>query len=143
MKALLARHTLDVVITDDGLQHYALARDIELVVIDGMRRFGNGWWLPAGPMRERESRLASVDAVIVNGGTPRTNEIGMTLTAGMAVNLLSGESRPLSLLRDVVAMAGIGHPRVFLLRCVMRASVLCVKSLLPIINRTSQNSLNR
>ncbi|MEQ9901254.1 tetraacyldisaccharide 4'-kinase [Pectobacterium punjabense] len=110
VKALLARHTLDVVITDDGLQHYALARDIELVVIDGMRRFGNGWWLPAGPMRERESRLASVDAVIVNGGTPRTNEIGMTLTAGMAVNLLSGESRPLSLLRDVVAMAGIGHP---------------------------------
>ncbi|MEL0577221.1 tetraacyldisaccharide 4'-kinase [Pectobacterium punjabense] len=110
VKALLARHTLDVVITDDGLQHYALARDIELVVIDGMRRFGNGWWLPAGPMRERESRLASVDAVIVNGGTPRKNEIGMTLTAGMAVNLLSGESRPLSLLRDVVAMAGIGHP---------------------------------
>ncbi|MBN3342361.1 tetraacyldisaccharide 4'-kinase [Pectobacterium brasiliense] len=110
VSALLAQHTLDVVITDDGLQHYALERDIELVVIDGMRRFGNGWWLPAGPMRERESRLASVDAVIVNGGTPRTNEIGMTLTAGMAVNLLSGESRPLNQLNDVVAMAGIGHP---------------------------------
>ncbi|GKW21731.1 tetraacyldisaccharide 4'-kinase [Pectobacterium araliae] len=110
VQALLARHTVDVVITDDGLQHYALARDIELVVIDGMRRFGNGWWLPAGPMRERESRLASVDAVIVNGGMPRTNEIGMTLTAGMAINLLSGESRPLSQLQDVVAMAGIGHP---------------------------------
>ncbi|ACX87821.1 tetraacyldisaccharide 4'-kinase [Pectobacterium parmentieri] len=110
VSALLARHSLDVVITDDGLQHYALARDIELVVVDGVRRFGNGWWLPAGPMRERESRLASVDAVIVNGGTPRTGEIGMTLTAGMAVNLLSGESRPLSLLHDVVAMAGIGHP---------------------------------
>ncbi|MEL7628549.1 tetraacyldisaccharide 4'-kinase [Pectobacterium aroidearum] len=110
VSALLAQHTLDVVITDDGLQHYALERDIELVVIDGMRRFGNGWWLPAGPMRERESRLTSVDAVIVNGGTPRTNEIGMRLTAGMAVNLLSGESRPLSQLHDVVAMAGIGHP---------------------------------
>ncbi|ULS46531.1 tetraacyldisaccharide 4'-kinase [Pectobacterium carotovorum] len=110
VSALLAQHTLDVVITDDGLQHYALERDIELVVIDGMRRFGNGWWLPAGPMRERESRLASVDAVIVNGGTPRANEIGMTLTAGMAVNVLSGESQPLSQLHDVVAMAGIGHP---------------------------------
>lgn len=110
VSALLAQHTLDVVITDDGLQHYALERDIELVVIDGMRRFGNGWWLPAGPMRERESRLASVDAVIVNGGAPRANEIGMTLTAGMAVNLLSGESRPLNQLHDVVAMAGIGHP---------------------------------
>ncbi|MEQ9916851.1 tetraacyldisaccharide 4'-kinase [Pectobacterium aroidearum] len=110
VSALLSQYTLDVVITDDGLQHYALERDIELVVIDGVRRFGNGWWLPAGPMRERESRLASVDAVIVNGGTPRANEIGMTLTAGMAVNLLSGESRPLSQLQDVVAMAGIGHP---------------------------------
>ncbi|AOR65019.1 tetraacyldisaccharide 4'-kinase [Pectobacterium wasabiae] len=110
VSALLARNSLDVVITDDGLQHYALARDIELVVIDGVRRFGNGWWLPAGPMREREYRLASVDAVIVNGGTPRTGEMGMTLTASMAVNLLSGESRSLSLLHDVVAMAGIGHP---------------------------------
>ncbi|MEQ9769731.1 tetraacyldisaccharide 4'-kinase [Pectobacterium jejuense] len=110
VSALLAQHSLDMVITDDGLQHYALERDIELVVIDGVRRFGNGWWLPAGPMRERESRLASVDAVIVNGGTPRTNEIGMTLTAGMAINLLSGESRQLSQLHDVVAMAGIGHP---------------------------------
>ncbi|MBN3080099.1 tetraacyldisaccharide 4'-kinase [Pectobacterium polaris] len=110
VSALLAQYSLDMVITDDGLQHYALERDIELVVIDGVRRFGNGWWLPAGPMRERESRLASVDAVIVNGGTPRTNEIGMTLTAGMAINLLSGESRQLSQLHDVVAMAGIGHP---------------------------------
>lgn len=54
VSALLAQHTLDVVITDDGLQHYALERDIELVVIDGMRRFGNGWWLPAGPMRKEK-----------------------------------------------------------------------------------------
>lgn len=68
VQALLAQHDLDLVITDDGLQHYALQRDVELVVIDGVRRFGNGWWLPAGPMRERASRLQSVDACITNGG---------------------------------------------------------------------------
>lgn len=68
VQALLAEHDVQIIITDDGLQHYALARDKEIVVIDGVRRFGNGWWLPAGPMRERASRLKSVDAVIVNGG---------------------------------------------------------------------------
>ncbi|MEC5341797.1 tetraacyldisaccharide 4'-kinase [Brenneria populi] len=113
VEALLARYPLDVVITDDGLQHYALARDIELVVVDGVRRFGNGWWLPAGPMREREGRLASVDAVIVNGGTARSGEIAMCLTSGMAVNLLTGEKLALKQLQDVVAMAGIGYPQRF------------------------------
>ncbi|MCL2899996.1 tetraacyldisaccharide 4'-kinase [Brenneria tiliae] len=113
VEALLARYPLDVVITDDGLQHYALARDIELVVVDGVRRFGNGWWLPAGPMRERESRLRTVDAVIVNGGSARPGEIAMRLTAGMAVNLASGETRPVNQLQNAVAMAGIGHPQRF------------------------------
>ncbi|QTF08103.1 tetraacyldisaccharide 4'-kinase [Brenneria izadpanahii] len=113
VEALLARYPLDMVITDDGLQHYALARDIELVVVDGIRRFGNGWWLPAGPMRERESRLRSVDAVIVNGGAAGAGEIAMRLTSGMAVNLLSGEKRPVKQLQNVVAMAGIGYPQRF------------------------------
>lgn len=48
VQALLAEHDVQIIITDDGLQHYALARDKEIVVIDGVRRFGNGWWLPAG-----------------------------------------------------------------------------------------------
>ncbi|RLM20005.1 tetraacyldisaccharide 4'-kinase [Brenneria alni] len=113
VEALLAWYPLDVVITDDGLQHYALARDVELVVVDGIRRFGNGWWLPAGPMRERESRLRSVDAVIVNGGTAQSGEIAMHLTAGMAINLASGEKCPVNQLQNVVAMAGIGHPQRF------------------------------
>ncbi|MBO8134858.1 tetraacyldisaccharide 4'-kinase [Dickeya fangzhongdai] len=108
--ALLAHQPLDVIVTDDGLQHYALARDMELVVVDGVRRFGNGWWLPAGPMRERASRLSSVDAVIVNGGEAKSGEIAMQLTAGDAVNLLTGERRPVSTLPPLVAMAGIGHP---------------------------------
>ncbi|QKN82524.1 tetraacyldisaccharide 4'-kinase [Scandinavium goeteborgense] len=110
VQALLAAHDLQIIITDDGLQHYRLARDVEIVVIDGVRRFGNGWWLPAGPMRERASRLKSVDAVIVNGGVPRAGEIPMQLRPGMAVNLKTGEKRSVALLTDVVAMAGIGHP---------------------------------
>ncbi|MDK9586242.1 tetraacyldisaccharide 4'-kinase [Lelliottia wanjuensis] len=110
VQALLAEHPLRIIITDDGLQHYALARDKEIVVIDGVRRFGNGWWLPAGPMRERASRLRSVDAVIVNGGEARSGEIPMTLKPGLAVNLLTGEHREITQLPSLVAMAGIGHP---------------------------------
>jgi len=110
VKALLEHHQLDVIVTDDGLQHYALQRDVEIVVVDGIRRFGNGWWLPAGPMRERASRLNSVDAVITNGGQSEQGEIAMQLQPGMAVNLLTGEQRDATLLPQVVAMAGIGHP---------------------------------
>lgn len=110
VKALLAAHDVQIVVTDDGLQHYRLARDKEIVVIDGVRRFGNGWWLPAGPMRERASRLKTVDAVIVNGGQPQADEIPMRLLPGLAVNLLTGEKRPVDSLTQVVAMAGIGHP---------------------------------
>ena len=111
VRALLAAHPdLHMIVTDDGLQHYKLARDKEIVVIDGVRRFGNGWWLPAGPMRERASRLKSVDAVIVNGGVPSGNEIPMRLRPGLAVNLNSGEKRPVDSLSHIVAMAGIGHP---------------------------------
>lgn len=110
VKALLATHSPQIIITDDGLQHYRLARDVEIVVIDGVRRFGNGWWLPAGPMRERASRLKSVDAVIVNGGVPRESEIPMQLLPGLAVNLLTGEQRNVASLSGIVAMAGIGHP---------------------------------
>lgn len=110
VQALLNQTDVQIVITDDGLQHYALARDKEIVVIDGVRRFGNGWWLPAGPMRERASRLRSVDAVIVNGGTAQAGEIPMQLRPGLAVNLLTGERRDVAELPGLVAMAGIGHP---------------------------------
>lgn len=111
VKALLEAHPdIQLIITDDGLQHYRLARDKEIVVIDGVRRFGNGWWLPAGPMRERASRLRSVDAKIVNGGVAHTGEIPMCLQPGQAVNLLTGERLAVSALQNTVAMAGIGHP---------------------------------
>lgn len=110
VKALIGHFEPQIIITDDGLQHYALARDKEIVVIDGVRRFGNGWWLPAGPMRERAGRLKSVDAVITNGGVAQAGEIAMQLHPGDAVNLLSGERQPAGNLQNVVAMAGIGHP---------------------------------
>lgn len=110
VQALLQQQKLDIVITDDGLQHYALQRDFELVVIDGVRRFGNGWWLPAGPMRERASRLNSVNARIANGGVAQAGEIAMRLQAREAVNIASGARRPAVELPHVVAMAGIGHP---------------------------------
>ncbi|HEX5338088.1 MAG TPA: tetraacyldisaccharide 4'-kinase, partial [Gallionella sp.] len=79
-RALLVAHPdCDVIISDDGLQHYALQRDVEVVVVDGVRRFGNGLPLPAGPLREPLSRLQSVDAVVVNGGTADVGEYGMRL----------------------------------------------------------------
>ena len=110
VKAILAQHDVQIIVTDDGLQHYRLARDVEIVVIDGERRFGNGWWLPAGPMRERAGRLKSVDATIVNGGVAQPGEIPMRLEPGLAVNLRTGERRDVSQLSNIVAMAGIGHP---------------------------------
>ncbi|NDO80459.1 tetraacyldisaccharide 4'-kinase [Citrobacter sp. NCU1] len=110
VKAILADHDVQIIVTDDGLQHYRLARDVEIVVVDGVRRFGNGWWLPAGPMRERAGRLKSVDAVIVNGGVAEPGEIPMHLEPGQAVNLRTGERCNVAQLRNIVAMAGIGHP---------------------------------
>jgi tetraacyldisaccharide 4'-kinase len=127
VQALLASASPQIIITDDGLQHYALARDKEIVVIDGIRRFGNGWWLPAGPMRERAARLNTVDAVIVNGGTANTHEIAMQLIPGEAIHLLKGNRRPLQQLSNVVAMAGIGHPPRFF-NTLVKAGVTPVKT---------------
>ncbi|MDP5255105.1 tetraacyldisaccharide 4'-kinase [Vibrio sp. HB161653] len=108
VKALLPLG-VQVIITDDGLQHYALARDIELIVVDGQRRFGNGLLIPAGPMRESLSRLDDVDFVIANGAAEH-GELAMTLEPGKAVNLVTGEQKPVDELPPLCAFAGIGHP---------------------------------
>ncbi|QIQ21823.1 tetraacyldisaccharide 4'-kinase [Zophobihabitans entericus] len=116
-KALLEKYQLDVIVTDDGLQHYALQRDIEIVVIDGTRWFGNGWWLPAGPMRESQRRLKSVDFTIINGNSESDhgliNPVTMQLKPQQVINLQTGEKRGLSELSHIQAMAGIGHPARF------------------------------
>ncbi|MGD8913691.1 MAG: tetraacyldisaccharide 4'-kinase [Candidatus Thiodiazotropha sp.] len=112
---LLSNHRCDLIISDDGLQHYALSRDLEIAVVDGERRFGNGLCLPAGPLRERPGRLNETDLVIVNG-TAKTDEYGMRLKASQAVALDGrGESKALSGFSAdrVHALAGIGHPERF------------------------------
>jgi tetraacyldisaccharide 4'-kinase len=103
----------DVIVCDDGLQHYALSRDFEIAVIDGMRGFGNGWRLPAGPLREAPARLAEVDAVVVNGpGHGHDGALRMSLDPVAVVAVADGSRRPLSDFagREVVAAAAIGNP---------------------------------
>jgi tetraacyldisaccharide 4'-kinase len=111
-RALLQQGECDLIIADDGLQHYALERDIEIVVIDGVRRFGNGFCLPAGPLRESSERLAEVDLVVVNG-TGGPGEYPMTVRPECAVSLEPGiPPRELAGFRhqSVHAVAGIGNP---------------------------------
>lgn len=105
----------DVLIADDGLQHYALARDVEICVIDGTRRFGNGHLLPAGPLREPRSRLARVGFRVCNGGSPADGEFPMRLPGDEAIALRDGERRPLAQFagQRVHAVAAIGNPSRF------------------------------
>jgi tetraacyldisaccharide 4'-kinase len=106
----------DLILADDGLQHHRLGRDVEICVVDGERRLGNGHLLPAGPLREPASRLATVDFIVVNGGSPQTDEIPMRLEGGVAVNLDDPSlSAPLADFagRPAHAVAGIGNPSRF------------------------------
>lgn len=116
-RALLRAHPeCDVILSDDGLQHYCLQRDVEIAVVDGVRRFGNGWLLPAGPLREPVSRLAEVDAVVVNGGAAAASEFGMHLHGDSFYNLLNPEISVQAADfagQRLHAIAGIGHPERF------------------------------
>ncbi len=115
-KLLLARHACDVIVADDGLQHYPLFRNVEICVIDGARRFGNGLLLPAGPLREPLTRLDRVDFRICNDGVAHAGEIPMRLVGDTAVAL--GDASRNRSLREfagqrVHAVAGIGNPARF------------------------------
>lgn len=117
-QALLARGDVDLLIADDGLQHHALGRDAEICVVDGARGFGNGYLLPAGPLREPPSRLAGCDLVVVTGEGALPDHpaaLRMHLLLGDAQPLSGGPSRPLAMFRGgpVHAVAGIGHPERF------------------------------
>lgn len=115
IRHLLEHTACDCVVADDGLQHYRMARDVEIAVVDGRRRLGNGRCLPAGPLREPAARLDEVDFVVANGA-PGPGEVDMDLEAEDLVNLADPYRRmPLSDLADgpVHAVAGIGHPERF------------------------------
>jgi tetraacyldisaccharide 4'-kinase len=113
---LLVSAGRDVIVSDDGLQHYALARDCEIVVIDGDRLFGNGRLLPAGPLREPRTRLAAADAVVGNGGRALLDgALSMRFEAKSALSLIGGTVKPLDEFagHSVHAVAGIGNPERF------------------------------
>lgn len=118
--ALLALHPdIDVIVCDDGLQHYALARDVEIAVIDANRGFGNGMLLPAGPLREPRARLGQVDAIVINGGDtnacdlPDRPAFRMDLTGTRFRNVCAPDRMANAAEftgERVVAIAGIGNP---------------------------------
>jgi tetraacyldisaccharide 4'-kinase len=112
-----------VIVSDDGLQHYRLLRDVEIVVVDGERAFGNGWVLPAGPLRETRGRLAAVDAVVatlrtksaMHAAIAQYQPILCSASLSGAKNLVTGEQRSLNSFagQSVNAIAGIGNPNAF------------------------------
>jgi len=120
-KYLVEHHNCNVIVCDDGLQHYRLKRDIEIVVVDGVRLFGNGCLLPMGPLRETQQRLGSADYVVFNGKPDdsvlmqRKNHYSMDLVPTNLINLADSTlKKPLKeLTSSVVALAGIGYPQRF------------------------------
>ncbi len=114
LRRLLEEGGIDIVLSDDGLQHYALERDMEIAVVDAQRGLGNGFCLPAGPLREAPARLASVDYVLYRGS--ESVEDGVYYRSRDWVNLRTGESRSLeafAAVGELVAIAGIGQPQQF------------------------------
>jgi tetraacyldisaccharide 4'-kinase len=118
-KKLLEENQCNVIISDDGLQHYRLERDIEIVVIDGWWRFGNGFLLPAGPLRESKKRLTKVDWVLCRGGQPEAGELTYNYSITGLYNLETGQEYNSQQLlgqlagKQVHAIAGIGNPDQF------------------------------
>lgn len=122
-RSLLAKQPqCDIIILDDGLQHYALARDCEIAVVDGNRIFGNKLLLPAGPLREPVSRLQTVDAIVVNSAETATQfdspapVFRMTLQGGEFYSLQNPSRRAKAEQfrgKKIHAMAGIGNPQRF------------------------------
>ena len=110
IECLLQHAKCDVIISDDGLQHYKLQRDFELVIMDAERGLGNGFLLPSGPLRELPSRLKNVDIIITNGSENQYSDAVMTLKPQYAVNLVTKAQRPLNEFSQATAIAGIGNP---------------------------------
>jgi len=111
---LLSHYGCDVIVSDDGLQHYALQRDIEVAIVDASRGLGNGFCLPAGPLREPKNRLLQVDFIVWHGPA-EGDKLTMQLQLDDTVNLQSGSTAALAAWqgKTVHAVAGIGHPQRF------------------------------
>ena len=128
-RALLNATPCDLLVCDDGLQHYALHRDLEIAVIDAARPRGNGACLPAGPLREPWRRLRRADAVVALGGPCETATTVMTYVSTTAVSLhRPQQQRPLTAFAglDLCAVAGIAHPERFFAQ--LRAAGLQVEA---------------
>ncbi|MFT7471864.1 MAG: tetraacyldisaccharide 4'-kinase [Kiritimatiellia bacterium] len=123
LHALLSHEDVDVVLSDDGLQHYKLYRDLEIVVVDGQRLFSNGFCMPAGPLRESMRRLNEVQHIVVNGDSAReipqlARASKMQLEPRTLVNLVSGEKRPFAgapfnMGNKLQAVSALGNPQRF------------------------------
>ncbi|MCQ4257733.1 tetraacyldisaccharide 4'-kinase [Stutzerimonas stutzeri] len=117
VRNMLEHETVDLILSDDGLQHYRLARDLELVLIDAARGLGNRRCLPAGPLREPAERLASVDAVLFNGAVEDTDAgYAFSLQPSRLIELFSNQDLPLDHFppgQQLHAVAGIGNPQRF------------------------------
>jgi len=109
---LLSEQGVDLILSDDGLQHYKMARDYEVVVLDAVRKLGNGWLLPAGPLREGAWRLNKVNAIVENGSKGSSS---MSITATAWVNAKTHKRKPLNYFdgKRLHAVAGIGNPQRF------------------------------
>ena len=113
VKKLTKDHDCDVIISDDGLQHYKMGRHIEIAVIDGKRRFGNNLTFPAGPLRESKNRLNSVDFIVNNSGPTEADEYLMNISPSNFVHLKSGKSYSIDkwpMHNQIHAVAGLGNP---------------------------------
>lgn len=114
---LVETQRCNIIVSDDGLQHYRMARDVEVLLVDGQRGFGNGHCLPVGPLREPPARAGTVDMTLINGRASAglgVTGFEMSLQGSHLVNLHSGARQSLAewglAARQVHALAGIGHP---------------------------------
>lgn len=139
---LLTQTNCNVVISDDGLQHYQMARDLEIAVLDGVRRFGNGYCLPAGPLREKPERLAECDFIVTNG-TAWAGEYAMQMQSANLQALHGSDQQELSFFKakTVHVVTGIGNPNRFF-NSLKQAGLVLIEHVFPDHHAFTANDLN-
>ncbi len=132
VRGLVQHYDVDVVICDDGMQHLQLQPDVTIALVDGNRRYGNGRCLPAGPMREPQSRLASVDMQVCTEGACRRGEYPMRRSFANPVSLFDGREGSLDSWRgrEVHAVAGVANPDPFFV-ALRQAGIKAVRHAFP------------